>query len=156
MGVQFAPRHEVVAAEIARVLRPGGRTVICSWTPRGFIGQILKTVGGRMPKPPAWASPPPLWGDTEHVADLFAGHGVRFGFATNHAAFGDATAAGFVDFMADVYGPLLKARERLTPLGEWSELRKELITICDRFNESADAFEAQSEFLIARGEKPPP
>jgi ubiquinone/menaquinone biosynthesis C-methylase UbiE len=32
-GCMFAPRHEVVADEIARVLRPGGRIGFCAWTP---------------------------------------------------------------------------------------------------------------------------
>src|ERR671910_194688 len=67
VGVQFAPRHELAARELARVVRPGGRVVLCSWTPRGFIGQFLKTVAPRIPKPPDGASPPPLWGDQAHV-----------------------------------------------------------------------------------------
>jgi SAM-dependent methyltransferase len=153
VGVQFAPRHEVVAAEVARVLRPGGRVVLCSWTPRGFIGQLLKTVGPRMPKPPATASPPPLWGDGEHVADLFAPHGVRFDFDTGEAEFTHGSAAGFVQFMADTYGPLLKARERLAPMGTWEELRDDLIALSNRFNRAADGFVAPSEFLIASGVK---
>ena len=153
VGVQFAPRHEVAAAEIARVLRSGGRVVLCSWTPRGFIGQMLKTVGARMPEPPAGASPPPLWGDDEHVSDLFSGHGVRFGFETAEAEFSHGSAAGFVGFMADAYGPLLKARERLAPEGEWDDLRADLVALADRFNVMADGFVAPSEFLIASGKK---
>ena len=153
VGVQFAPRHEVVAAEIARVLRPGGRVVLCSWTPRGYIGQFLKTVGPRMPKPPASASPPPLWGDDEHVSDLFAQHGVQFEFGTGEAPFTYGSAAGFVEFMSEVYGPLLKARERLTPEGTWEELRSDLVALSDRFNRATDGFDAPSEFLIASGVK---
>ena len=51
-GIQFAPRHEVAAAEAARVTRPGGAIGLVNWTPQGHIGQVLKTVGGRLPKPP--------------------------------------------------------------------------------------------------------
>ena len=65
IGVQFAPRHERSAAELARVIRPGGAIVLANWTPAGFIGQFFKTIGPRMPKPPEGASPPPLWGDEE-------------------------------------------------------------------------------------------
>ena len=32
-GVQFAPRHEVTAAELARVCRPGGHVGLVNWTP---------------------------------------------------------------------------------------------------------------------------
>ena len=153
VGVQFAPRHEVVASEIARELRPGGRAVLCSWTPRGFIGQFLKTVAPRMPKPPAAASPPPLWGDEEHVSDLFAPLGVRFEQGYGEAEFTHGSASGFVDFMAQSYGPLLKARERLAPEGTWEELRSDLIALSERFNRASDGFAAPSEYLVAVGTK---
>jgi SAM-dependent methyltransferase len=153
VGVQFAPRHEVVAAELARVLRPGGRLVVCSWTPSGFIGQVLRAVGARMPAPPAEASPPPLWGDEGHVSGLFAPHALRFGFETDAAEFSHESPEAFIEFMADNYGPLLKARERLLADSSWDELRGELIAICERFNEDAGGFSARSEYLIASGVK---
>jgi SAM-dependent methyltransferase len=72
-GVQFAPRHDTTAAELVRVCRPGGRIVVVNWTPESAIGELRKTIGGYMPAPPAFASPPPLWGSEEHVRRLFAG-----------------------------------------------------------------------------------
>jgi ubiquinone/menaquinone biosynthesis C-methylase UbiE len=32
-GCMFAPRHEIAAGELVRVLRPGGRLGLCNWTP---------------------------------------------------------------------------------------------------------------------------
>jgi SAM-dependent methyltransferase len=153
VGVQFAPRHELVARELARVVRPGGRIVLSSWTPRGFIGQFLKTVAPRMPKLPEGASPPPLWGDEGHVRKLFAQAGVQFEFERRHAAFSYGTAAGFVDYMAYHYGPLVKARERLTQEGTWDELRRDLVALSERSNVATDGFCARSEYLLARGVK---
>ena len=57
-GVQFAPRHEVVARELARVCRPGGRIGLVSWTPQGQIGELFKIMGRYLPAPPDYASPP--------------------------------------------------------------------------------------------------
>jgi SAM-dependent methyltransferase len=153
VGVQFAPRHEQAARELARVVRPGGRIVLCSWTPRGFIGQVLGTVAPRMPKLPEGASPPPLWGDEAHLRELFAEAGVRFEFGRRHAGFSCGSAAGFVDYMAHHYGPLLKARERLSQEGSWDELRRDLVALCERFNVFMDGFCALSEYLLARGTK---
>ena len=153
VGVQFAPRHEVAARELARVVRPGGRIVLCSWTPRGFIGQFLKTVAPRMPKPPEGVSPPPLWGDEAHLRELFAPAGVQFEFERRHTDFRYGSAAGFVDYMAYQYGPVLKARERLSRDGTWDELRHDLVALCERHHIGVDGFCAPSEYLLAVGAK---
>ena len=42
-----------------------------NWTPEGFIGQLFKTMAPYAPPPPAGATPPPRWGDEQHVRDLF-------------------------------------------------------------------------------------
>ena len=41
-GCMFAPRHRVVADELARVLRPGGRLVLTAWTPRRRDGRPVR------------------------------------------------------------------------------------------------------------------
>ena len=45
-GAMFAPRPELVAAELKRVCRPGGFIAMANWTPAGFIGQMFKTMSG--------------------------------------------------------------------------------------------------------------
>lgn len=154
LGVQFAPQHEVVARELARVTRAGGSIVLCSWTPEGFIGQFFKALGPRLPKPPEGASPPPLWGKEEHLLELFRGSGVEFEFERRTVGFEFGSPAGFVDYMADNYGPILRARELLAPKGRWIELRAELVAISERFNDAVEGgFLAPSEYLVAHGRK---
>jgi SAM-dependent methyltransferase len=70
LGVMFAPHHQDSADELMRVCRPGGRVGLLSWTPDGFVGQMLKTLSPYAPPPPPGASPAPLWGDPEHVLSL--------------------------------------------------------------------------------------
>ena len=48
-----------------RAARSGCRT----WTPEGFIGQLLATVGRHVPPPPV-AKPPTRWGRPEAVREL--------------------------------------------------------------------------------------
>ena len=126
-GVQFAPRHEVVARELARVCRPGGRIGLVNWTPDGQIGELFKIMGRYMPAPPDYASPPPLWGGEEHVARLFAGTGVELEFARGHNPWRFDSAEDYVAFMETHYGPTLKARERLSGEGRWEECRAEIL-----------------------------
>ena len=71
VGAMFAPHHQAVADELVRVVRPGGTIGMINWTPEGFIGQLFKTMAPYAPPPPAGATPPPRWGDEQHVRDLF-------------------------------------------------------------------------------------
>ncbi|MFC5137755.1 class I SAM-dependent methyltransferase [Actinomycetospora rhizophila] len=70
VGIMFAPHHQQAADEIVRVVRPGGRIALISWTPAGFVGDLFKTMKPYAPPPPPGAQPPPLWGDEAHVRAL--------------------------------------------------------------------------------------
>ena len=60
-----------MAAELVRVCRPGGTIGMINWTPAGFIGQLFSTLKPYAPPAPPGASPPPLWGDEQHVREMF-------------------------------------------------------------------------------------
>jgi hypothetical protein len=62
-----------VADELLRVTRPGGTIGMINWTPEGFIGNLFRTMGPCAPSPPPGATPPPRWGDDQHVRELFGG-----------------------------------------------------------------------------------
>ncbi len=71
MGVMFAPHHQASASELIRVCRPGGTIGLISWTPQGFVGEMLAAMKPYLAPPPPGAQPPPLWGQEEHVSALF-------------------------------------------------------------------------------------
>ena len=75
-GVMFTPDQEKAAAELARVVRKGGRIGLANWTPEGFIGQLFKTIGKHMP-PPAGVRSPALWGSEARLRELFPGCTIR-------------------------------------------------------------------------------
>jgi SAM-dependent methyltransferase len=70
-GAMFAPRPEVVAAELARVLKPGGRLAMANWNPGSFSGKMFK-VSARHVAPPAGIPPPVLWGEETIVRERLA------------------------------------------------------------------------------------
>lgn len=153
-GVQFAPRHRVVAHELARVCRPGGRIGLVNWTPEGLIGELFKIMGRYSPPLPEFASPPPLWGGESHVRQLFDGTGVELEFARGHNPWRFASAEAWVDFMETRYGPTLKARDRLVPQGRWADCRQEIVAMAERRNEATDgSLEMWAEYLVAVGRK---
>jgi SAM-dependent methyltransferase len=149
-GIQFAPRHERSAGEAVRVTRRGGSIGFANWTPGGHIGRVLKAVGSRLPKPPGYASPPPRWGDEDHVRALLEGAGasVEFERRTNPFA-GFDSPTDWVDFMARAYGPLVTARSKLEPDGRWEELRDELIAITSSLDSGEPgAMRVDAEYLL--------
>ena len=79
-GAMWAPRHEVVAGELARVLRSGGRLALASWAPEGSMAEFFSTVAGFAEPAPDFADPPLLWGSEAHVRELFEGTGVDLEF----------------------------------------------------------------------------
>jgi SAM-dependent methyltransferase len=68
IGAMFAPRPNLVARELVRVCRPGGRIMMGNWTPGGFIGQMFRINGKHVP-PPAGMPSPVLWGDEATVRE---------------------------------------------------------------------------------------
>jgi SAM-dependent methyltransferase len=153
-GVQFAPRHEIVAHEIAGVTRPGGRIGLVNWTPEGLIGELFKIMGSYMPAPPAFASPPPLWGSPSHVRRLFQGTRVVLDFERGHNPWSFESAEAWVSFMETAYGPTVKARERLTAEGRWQDCRAEMLALAERHNSATDgSLLMQAEYLITIGHK---
>ena len=50
-GVMFAPNQARAAHELVRVSRSGGRIGLANWTPEGWVGDMLRTVGRYVPPP---------------------------------------------------------------------------------------------------------
>jgi SAM-dependent methyltransferase len=149
LGVQFAPRHEVVASELVRVCRPGGTIVLGNWAADGYIGRFWTTMGPYLPAPPSYASPPPGWGRVDHVEQLFAEHPVDLELERATLHFEAESPEAFIDLFADIYGPLLQARKALSEAGRWAPLRDELIAMSVEANSAADGgFRAASDYLV--------
>lgn len=56
-GVMFTPNHLRAASELFRVCKRGGRIGLANWTPTGFVGSMLRTIGRHVPPPAGVPSP---------------------------------------------------------------------------------------------------
>jgi SAM-dependent methyltransferase len=153
-GVQFAPRHRVSADELVRVCRPGGAIGVVNWTPQGLIGRMFRILGRYMPPPPPFASAPPLWGDEDHVSDLFSGHDVELEFERATMPFVFPSLEEYQTYFEERYGPTIKAKARLTAEGTWDQCRSELMALFAELNEATDGTcRIESEYLVAVARK---
>lgn len=146
-GAMFAPRPELVAAELVRVCRRGGRIAMANWTPEGFIGQMFKITGKHVPPPDM---PSPLkWGDEETVRERLLREGIanlqltrrmcpfRYPFAP----------AGVVESFRLYYGPTQRAFAALDAAGQ-AELRNDLEKLWAEHNQAKDdATYVEGEYL---------
>jgi len=143
-GVMFAPDQERAANELTRVVRPGGKIGLANWTPEGFVGQMLKTVGRYVP-PPAGVPSPAFWGVESRLRDLF--HDVRSLRVTRKEfVFRYESAAHFYDVFQRFYGPTHKAFGALDAEGK-GRLLAELIELSSRYNRRITSFVVPAEYL---------
>ena len=142
-GHMFAPDHERTAAEMKRVLRPGGVIAFACWTPQGAIGRQFRTIAELVPPPPG-GQPPVLWGTEEHVNELFG----EAEFERHEIEWSDESVESFARFMLDSFGPLLNARE---VLGEReAELDEGFRAFLERENLNDDGtLRFRGEYLLA-------
>ena len=73
-GAMFAPRPARVAAELFRVVRPGGTVGMANWRAEGFQGGFFDILRRYRPPEPEGVVPAALWGDEAAVSERFAGH----------------------------------------------------------------------------------
>jgi SAM-dependent methyltransferase len=147
IGAMFAPRPELVAAELKRVCRPGGKIIMGNWTPSGFVGQMFKVHGKHVP-PPALMPPPVKWGDEEVLRERLSDgishlklsrrlYPFRYPFSPSEV----------VEFFRTYYGPSHKAFAALDAEKQ-SALRADLEQLWTEHNTASNGATAlEAEYL---------
>jgi ubiquinone/menaquinone biosynthesis C-methylase UbiE len=107
-GVMFAPNQERAAVELMRVVRPGGRIALASWTPDGFVGQLFRELG-RFSPPPAGVMPPTAWGNETRIVELFGPFAVDIRTERRQYVFRHLSAGHWIEVFRRDYGPIHRA-----------------------------------------------
>jgi len=115
VGIMFAPFHERSAAELVRVIRPGGTIGLLSWTPSGFIGQMFRAMKPFAAPAPEGAQPPPLWGDETHVRSLLGSEVSSLTASTRTIAIDHFEEPWqFREYFKSHYGPTIATYARIS------------------------------------------
>jgi SAM-dependent methyltransferase len=143
-GAMFAPKAGEVAKEMVRVTKPGGRIVMGNWIPNDptLVAQILRISSAYSPPPPEGFVSPMTWGVESNVVERFGAAGIpqdKIEFARDTWVFNfQGTPSQFVGEFRDYYGPTMNAFEAASKNGKADELFKELESLFQSQNKSAD------------------
>jgi len=146
IGAMFAPRPDLVAAEITRVCRPGGMIAMGNWTPGGFIGQMFKAISKHIA--PSGMPAPVLWGDEATVRDRLREGIAELKFTTRFYRFDyPFPPDAVVEFFRINYGPMTRAFASLDVNGQ-EKLRSELTGLWSAHNSAVgEATTVEAEYL---------
>lgn len=145
-GVMFTPDQDKAASELARVCKSGGKIGLANWTPQGFIGQLFKTIGKRVP-PPAGVKSPALWGTEARLQEMFGTQASEITAEPRIFVFRYRSPDHWLDVFKSYYGPMLKAFAALDETGQ-AALRHDLMALLGEFNHAEDGtVVVHSEYL---------
>jgi SAM-dependent methyltransferase len=137
-GIMFAPRHSVAAAELARVVRPGGRIALASWRPAGFIAEMFGTIARFLNPPPPPEGPPVRWGTEVGAHELLdEAFEIRCEERTLVQRY-DGGIDEMTDYFVPRFGPMVMARRALEPQGRWDEFLTAYRELTRRWDEGGE------------------
>ena len=152
MGSMFAPRPELVAAEMLRVCRPGGRIAMGNWTAEGHIGQMFRVLG-KYVESPARVPSPLLWGDEATCRQRLAGVGDMKITRRMYPLEYPFPPARMVDLFVNYYGPASQAYSSLTTTAR-KAFCADLAALWVRNNKAADGTtRIMAEYVEVVGER---
>ena len=135
-GAFIAPRPEVAAAEMFRVVRPGGTVGLTVWTADGFFGE-LSALGQRFNPTPAGLSRPQEWGEEATARARLEPLASHVEIEGGTIAFISDSPEGLAAEMADSSPPYAAARAGLPP-EQYDELLRDTVDLMRRWGTADD------------------
>jgi SAM-dependent methyltransferase len=103
-GVMFAPDHQAVARELARVTKPGGRIALACWAPESKMAKLFGVMRPFQPTPPAGVASPFDFGGEDYVRDLL-GQDFELEFVTDESVLEADSGEAVWALFSSEYGP---------------------------------------------------
>lgn len=136
-GAMFAPQPQLVAAEMFRVAKPGGRVAMANYSPGGFLGRMADLMAAFSASPAFELPSPFLWGDENEARQRFAGLASSLQVRHRTLHFEGDSVEGFVRFWENTNAPLSALKSMLPPEVYQQALNK-IALLVEEMNESRE------------------
>jgi len=145
-GIMFAPDHEAVAGELARVMKPGGRIALANWTPTGGLAKMFAVMAPYQPAPPP--SSPFAWGDEARVTELL-GEAFELQLEEHVSTLRVPSGEAYWELFSTSYGPTKTLAEGLGDRRE--DLRRDWVEFFETNYRKDGEIAHTREFLLVLG-----
>jgi ubiquinone/menaquinone biosynthesis C-methylase UbiE len=145
-GIMFAPDHEAVARELARVAAPGARIALANWTPEGGLGRMFRMMAPYQPAPPP--SSPFDWGDKDRVRELL-GQSFELDIEERVSTFRMPSGEAYWELFSSSYGPTKTLADSLGDRRE--ELHRDWVDFFERNYGENGGIAHTREYLLVLG-----
>jgi SAM-dependent methyltransferase len=149
-GAMFAPRPEVAAAEMFRVVRPGGTVGLASWAPNGFQGRVF-AVGNKYVPLPEGVPVPSLWGDEDVARERLSGLASSIAVERHFIHHEFDSPDGWFEFTRNA-GPSQRRMESVSE-EDRAAMREDILALIDDYNQADDGrvvLDAEYLVVVAR------
>lgn len=147
-GHMFAPDQPKVAAELARVTRPGGRVIFLAWTPEGGLGSWFRITNSHVP-PPAGVASPFNWGNPDKVRELLGSAFADVSFTRGDCPQFGESPEDIWGLFSTRYGPTVRAAASLQG-SALEAFRGDLLTFLAGYRAADGKVRWGREYLITR------
>jgi ubiquinone/menaquinone biosynthesis C-methylase UbiE len=154
-GAMFAPRPDLVASELFRVVRPRGGVAMANYGSGGFLGRLSTLIAAYSTTPAPIMPSPFLWGNPDEVRS-------RFGAWASSIEFEPRTLTLHFDSVDDwesrfaASNPPIMAMKAILPPEAYEQLMNQCRALVEEMNTAARAgVTLESDYLVVLATSPP-
>jgi SAM-dependent methyltransferase len=152
-GAMLAPRPELAAREMFRVVRPGGTVGMANWTKEGFQARLFGLFASYSPVSDELPRPTDTWGTEELVRSHFDGLAGSVSIEREAMRWEGESAAAMFDRMGSIAGPQAALKQALPP-ERWEELGREAVELIEEAAVRTDGgIAVDGEYLVVVAHK---
>jgi SAM-dependent methyltransferase len=147
-GLIFAEDPRAAFAELARVVRPGGRALIAVWVPAGAIDAMVGVFARGLAEASGGAPARFAWHDEQAVGELAGANGAEVQFHDGELPIFAASPEAYLSASEEHHPMSLAGRPLLERAGTYRAVREAALAALAEGNEDPGGFRVESPYRV--------